>query len=193
MKILLKAKAWQIFMITIGLPIIFEIIAIPFLVSDNPLFVMIAIPLISILCIIGFLCWFWSIAVGLQEKVPDGVKLKVIRFKAFFFIPLIYFVFLFSFSAFVSNGTTENGLISNGVAMARLMGVTFPLHLFSMFCIFYCLYFVAKTFKTVELQRAVTFSDFAGEFFLIWFFPVGIWIIQPRINKMVENIPSKTE
>lgn len=187
MKILLKAKAWQIFMITIGLPIIFEIIAIPFLVSDNPLFVMIAIPLISILFFIGFLCWFWSIAVGLQEKVPDGVKLKVIRFKAFFFIPLIYFVFLFSFSAFVSNGTTENGLISNGVAMARLMGVTFPLHLFSMFCIFYCLYFVAKTFKTVELQRAVTFSDFAGEFFLIWFFPVGIWIIQPRINKMVER------
>ncbi len=187
MKILLKAKAWQIFMITIGLPIIIEIIAIPFLVSDNPLFVMIAIPLISILCIIGFLCWFWSIAVGLQEKVPDGVKLKVIRFKAFFFIPLIYFVFLFIFSAFVSNGTTENGLISNGVAMARLMGVTFPLHLFSMFCIFYCLYFVAKTFKTVEIQRAVTFSDFAGEFFLIWFFPVGIWIIQPRINKMVEN------
>ena len=186
MKILLKAKAWQIFMITIGLPIIIEIIAIPFLVSDNPLFVMIAIPLISILCIIGFLCWFWSIAVGLQEKVPDGVKLKAIRFKAFFFIPLIYFVFIFSFSAFVSNGTTENGLISNGVAMARLIRVIFPLHLFSMFCIFYCLYFVAKTFKTVELQRAVTFSDFAGEFFLIWFFPVGIWIIQPRINKMVE-------
>jgi hypothetical protein len=56
-----------------------------------------------------------------------------------------------------------------------------------MFCIFYTLYFVAKTFKTVELQREVKFSDFAGEFFMIWFYPIGIWIIQPKINKMIEE------
>jgi hypothetical protein len=49
------------------------------------------------------------------------------------------------------------------------------------------LYFVAKTFKTVELQREVSFSDFVGEFFMIWFYPVGIWIIQPKINKMIEE------
>jgi hypothetical protein len=36
-------------------------------------------------------------------------------------------------------------------------------------------------------QKPVTFSDFAGEFFLIWFFPVGIWIIQPRINKLFDT------
>ena len=58
-------------------------------------------------------------------------------------------------------------------------------HILSMFGIFYSLYFVAKTFKTVELQREVTFSDFAGEFFMIWFFPIGIWVIQPKINKMI--------
>jgi hypothetical protein len=22
------------------------------------------------------------------------------------------------------------------------------------------------------------------EFFLIWFFPIGVWIIQPRINRL---------
>jgi hypothetical protein len=72
------------------------------------------------------------------------------------------------------------------------MAIIFPLHLFSMFCIFYCLYFVSKTFKTVELQRETTFSDFAGDFFLIWFYPIGIWIVQPKINKMVEETPSLT-
>jgi hypothetical protein len=40
--------------------------------------------------------------------------------------------------------------------------------------------------KTIELQREVTFSDFAGEFFLIWFYPVGIWIIQPKVNKFAQ-------
>ena len=28
------------------------------------------------------------------------------------------------------------------------------------------------------------FSDFAREFFMILFYPIGIWIIQPRINKL---------
>jgi amino acid permease len=61
------------------------------------------------------------------------------------------------------------------------------LHLFSMFCTFYSLYFVAKTYKTVELQREVSFSDFAGEFFMICLCPIGIWIVQPKINKMIED------
>ena len=25
------------------------------------------------------------------------------------------------------------------------------------------------------------------QFFMIWFYPVGIWIIQPKINKMIEE------
>jgi len=62
-------------------------------------------------------------------------------------------------------------------------------HLFSMFCLFYCLYFIAKALKTVELQRPVTFSDYAGEFFLLWFYPVGVWILQPRINQIFAATP----
>ena len=85
-----------------------------------------------------------------------------------------------------------NGLMTNGTEpsvglIGGLVAVIVPLHLFSMFCIFYSLYFVAKTFKTVELQREVNFSDFAGEFFMIWFYPIGIWIVQPKINKMIEK------
>ena len=43
------------------------------------------------------------------------------------------------------------------------------------------------TMDSVELQREVSFSDFAGEFFMIWFFPIGIWIVQPKVNKMIED------
>ena len=85
------------------------------------------------------------------------------------------------------NGVMQNGTEPNGAFAGSLVAIILPLHLFSMFCILYSLYFVAKTFKTVELQREVTFSDFAGEFFLIWFYPIGIWIVQPKINKMVED------
>lgn len=86
-----------------------------------------------------------------------------------------------------ANGMMENETPPAVELIMSLVVIIIPLHLFSMFCIFYSLYFVAKTYKTVELQRQVSFSDFAGEFFMIWFYPIGIWIIQPKLNKIIEN------
>jgi hypothetical protein len=184
----LKAKHWQIFMITFGLPIILEIVAMPFMIiGNNPMVIMKIMPIMMIFFIGGFFGWFWAIAIGLQNKVPTGVKMKVKKFKVFFFIPLIYIILIFGFMGFAFGGILENGQQPSGGMIGGLVGIIVPLHLFSMFCIFYCLYFVSKTFKTVELQREVTFSDFAGEFFMIWFFPIGVWIVQPKINKMIEN------
>jgi hypothetical protein len=31
------------------------------------------------------------------------------------------------------------------------------------------------------------FSDYSGEFFLIWFSPIGYWILQPRLNKLTDE------
>ncbi|MFA9212737.1 MAG: hypothetical protein ACEQSR_02705, partial [Candidatus Methylacidiphilales bacterium] len=123
--------------------------------------------------------WFWSVSIGMQSKIPEGISMKVKKFKVFFFTPLIYFIlFICIFILEFSGG---------GIVSPKYFVFIIPLHLFSMFCIFYVLYFTAKTFKTIDLQREVSFSDFAGEFFTIWFYPIGIWIIQPKINKMLEE------
>ena len=113
--------------------------------------------------------------------------MKVKKFKTLFFIPLIYIFLLSIYIAIGANGglKTENGL--NKGMIYGIAGIFILLHLFSMFGIFYTLYFVSKTFKTIELQRKVEFSDFAGEFLMLWFYPIGIWIIQPKINKMIEK------
>ena len=58
------------------------------------------------------------------------------------------------------------------------------MHLVATFCMFYNLYFVAKSLKLVELQRPVGFYDYSGPLFLLWFFPAGIWVVQPRINRL---------
>lgn len=75
----------------------------------------------------------------------------------------------------------------NFVLIGQFVAIILPLHLFSIFCMFHTFYFVAKTIRTVEFQQPVKFGDFAGELFLIWFFPIGIWILQPRINKILES------
>ena len=184
----LKAKHWQMFLLTFGIPMIFQLTLFvgAFLklesgYSQEPSFLsqsIVFFPLMMLLYTVVFFGWFWSVGIGLQSKIPDSIQMKVKRFKIFFFSPLVYILFFLGF--FMSS-------IGRFGPDPAMLTVIFPLHLFSMFCMFYILYFVAKTIKTVELQREVSFSDFVGEFFLIWFYPIGVWIIQAKINKMVEE------
>ena len=140
-------------------------------------------PIMMIFILGGLFGWFWAIAIHLQEKLPDDLKLKATRFKIFLLFPIIYFMIFFVFVDYALSGAIENGTGPNPAFFALII----PFHLFAIFCIFYCSYFVSRIFKTVELQRKVTFSDFSGVFYMILFFPFGIWTIQPRINKMIEE------
>ena len=196
----LKAKHWQLFLFVFGIPLTFQFIVMGTMIANirsntapDPALIfkyMKFFPIIMLIFIGGLFGWFWSVATGLQSKVPADVKMKVKKFKIFFFIPMIYMLFIFTGMAIVMSGMVE--MIASGekpseTLIISLVAIILPLHIFSLFCIFYSLYFVAKTIKTVELQREVKFPDFAGEFFMIWFYPIGIWIVQPKINKMIEN------
>jgi hypothetical protein len=196
----LKAKHWQLFALMFGIPMVFQFVAMGAMIASvadgtpptpaEMLSFFKFFPVLMIVLSATFFGWFWSIAIGLQDKVPAHVKMKTRKFKIFFFVPIIYLP-LFSLgmvtvmSAVV--GMAETGGQPNIGLMGSIMAIIFPLHFFTMFCMFYTLYFVAKTFKTVELQRETAFSDFVGEFFMLWFYPIGIWIIQPKVNKMVEG------
>ena len=193
----LNAKHWQLFLLIVGLPLITQIILVVAMMTnianaDNPdpslIFTYMQIlPLLMIVFMGLQFGWFWSMAIGLQSKVPENVKMKVKKFKIFFFIPLIYLVALSILMSIFFYGFSVEGTELDLRLIPFLMLFIMPLHLFSMFCILYSIYFVAKTFKTVELQRAVNFSDFVGEFFMVWFYPIGIWFIQPKVNVIVEK------
>jgi len=192
----LKAKHWQLFTLMFGIPMLFQLGMTGSIFSDihseiNPdpkefFNMMKFFPLIMLLYMGVFFGWFWSIAIGLQKKVPENIHLKTKKFKLFFFIPLIYIFLFLLFIVGIFSGILQNGTAPNGGFIGGMIVIILPLHLISMFGIFYSMYFVAKTFKTVELQREVNFGDFAGEFFMLWFYFIGIWIIQPKINKISE-------
>jgi hypothetical protein len=202
MNLFLKAKHWQIFLLTFGLPMLLQGIMMVDILSNvmhNPVpdpFVAFRIfkffPIIMVVFMGALFGWIWSIAIGLQKFVPAETVMKVKKFKVFFFIPVIYLSIILIVMGLFFNpqfilGSSGGG---SGIQLFAIgFAVIFPVHIFSIFCIFYCLYFAAKTYKTAELQRAVGFSDFAGEFFLMWFNPIGVWILQPKINKMVEQQP----
>ncbi len=193
----LKAKHWQLFLLLFGLPMIAYFFIMASMISQFSNAVVESenivdpeimfeylqfFPLIMLVVMAVFFGWFWSIGVGLQSKLPEHITMNVRLFKAFLLIPLAYILCIcISFFIGISMVRFSDNIIDNPGIFTLIV----PLHLFSMFCIFYSMYFVAKTIKTAELQRKVSFGDYAGEFFLLWFYFIGVWVIQPKINKMV--------
>jgi len=205
----LKAKHWQLFVLIFVIPVTFQIILAIGVFSSlmtaamagqepNP-FVMFDyikwFPLVMIFYLAAYYGWVWTIGTQLQRLVPQGVTLKVGRFKVLLLIPVIYLVTVMTLLVFIFNNfnpaAMEAGTMPDVSLLPIFMIVVIPVHFFAMFCIFHSMYFVAKTIKTVELQREVSFGDFAGEFFLLWFYFIGIWILQPKINKMAEALEVK--
>jgi hypothetical protein len=191
-----KTKHWVLFTLMFGLPIFFQFViglilmltlsaeGYPSILGFLSFFSL--FPLIMILYIGVFFSWVWSIGIGLQKYIKEGIKLNTRLFKVFFFIPLIYILFLLlTFSTSFFPGVLDGNQFESHIGY--ILAMMIPLHLFSMFCMFFLIYFSAKTLKTAELHRKATLNDYIGEFFLFWFFPIGIWFIQPRINNIVSK------
>lgn len=181
----LRAKHWQIFIIIFIIPYSLQFIAMTITKNDHERMMDFS-PFIMIIFFLGLFGWFWSIATGLQHKIPVGVKMKIRKFKIFLIIPMIYIPLVFGLMDNLFDNATNVAGEPNEALIGISIAIMFPLHILSIFGMFYSIYFVAKTSKTIELQKEVTFSDFTGDFFLLVFFPIGVWIIQPKINLMTD-------
>jgi hypothetical protein len=187
MKIFLTLKHWQLFILLVGVPFTAEILLMGAVVaSRDPRVAFYLFPILLILSLGSFSAWFYSLGTNLFKRVPLTVKMSLTRFKIFFFFQIAYILFLTVFMAGVFSSVSIVGNVNPAIFSFIL-----PLHIFAMFCIFYCLYFNAKALKAIELKRPVTFGEYAGEFFLIWFFPIGVWFLQPRINSLTNSTPEE--
>ncbi len=184
---LLKAKHWQIFTMLIGIPFLIQIITVITTLSSKEhgvtLFI---IPILTFLYMGIFMGWFWSIGTGLHDKLPEKGSVNLKKFKIIFAIPIVYFSIITIYMLIVAGGLIKSNHAPQ-FAMFDVIDTLLPVHILSVFSILYVMWINAKTIKSIEFQKTVKFSDFAGEFFLLWFFPIGIWIFQPRINKLAEK------
>jgi len=184
MKKFLTLKHWQLFILLFAPVIVIWLVTLLTLfTSDYFGLLLTSFAVIGLWSTGCLFAWFYTLGTNLYKLLPPTARMNLRRYKTLLFIPSAYFVLVMIFMfALPSSG------ISSGMTGMLMVLVIMPLHLLSMVCMMYCLYFNAKALKSVEQQRPVTFSDYAAEFFLIWFFPIiGIWILQPRINKLFEQ------
>jgi len=192
----LTAKHWQLFIALVGPQLLifalmfshmFNIASSQTTDPAEILSIFYWFPVLILVPLLVLFGWQWAIGMKLKAYIPAELQLKSGFFKATIIVPAIYMLLTMLSVAqlpdFIVKDEQLGGLDFAWIPIT--MVVALPLHLFSMFCMFYAMWYCAKTIKLAQLRRAVKFEDYAAEFFMLWFNLIGIWILQPRINQLV--------
>jgi len=131
--------------------------------------------LMTLLMVVLLLTWLLSIALAANRRVTENLRLNT-RLAIGFALYAASYIALAQFILPLP-GSNSQGAVS--------MGLIVPLHLLAMIAIFYVLAFAARNIIMAERQSTVSFFDYSGPFFLMWFFPIGVWFVQPRVNRLV--------
>jgi hypothetical protein len=173
-KFFLQGRPWQIFLIVSGMYLIGQIGTFYFLTlsaedasppDTRPAAVLTAV-LVGV-CLSSVFVWLWFLGTSLNAIVQASQRRSVVALSTAAVLSTSYLIVLL---AFLRN--------------ARILNVMGPLGVVPMVCGFYMLSFAANRLSVAETDRTTTFYEYASPFFLLWFFPLGIWFVQPRINRV---------
>jgi hypothetical protein len=126
--------------------------------------------------------WLYSLGVGLCRKTPPQAALRPAAFRVVLFLSLACHLAVLAYGYFLFAQVSAGGEFQ----WKQLLPVV-PLCVISSVGLCYAFGFTAKALKTAERGQAVTFGEYVPELLGILIFPVGIWFIQPRVNKLVES------
>jgi hypothetical protein len=123
--------------------------------------------------------WIWSMVIFLIPMIAKDERPRSKLFKICFWIPTIYIFYILGFMYF-------NFFVRKVPSFdAELeLKIHIVLIILSVLCITYGLSFAARTIKTAELKRNLKVRDYLPEVVLMILTPIGLWNIQPRINKI---------
>ena len=185
MRFFLTAKHWILFTLMFAVPVLIYIITMIYTVmTENPRLMLVVFPIVMIFSIVMLFAWIWSIGNGLYGQRPHGTDLNIRRFRLLLLFVVLYILLLLIAVVvlFAFNYDTIFAFIGSAGGLIIL-----PLHIFAMICVFYALYYNARTIRSIELQREPESSEYFIEMILMWIWPVGIWILQPRINSIYKG------
>jgi TM2 domain-containing membrane protein YozV len=125
----------------------------------------------------------WSVGYKLYKQLNISSLFSNKTFKFFVTVPLVIIILILVFWLW---GATILGLgqFSMANVLTGMLVFVIPLEILFMISKLYCFYFVAKVLKSAEKNETQTFETFAVDFIWLVLFPIGLWFIQPRVNKL---------
>lgn len=173
MKILLKQKHWILFLILSSFMLASMIIPETKVVIAN--FDSFETSLILRIIAIGiFFTWLLVLGINLNNKVENPYRFNNI---------LLILAILFSASNYVIMNLQM--LLNSSSLIPEFLD--FALLPFAFWGIVYIFYKIPKSLKSIELGRTAKYSECIIDALLIFFFPIGIWFIQPKINRIFKT------
>lgn len=162
MNFLLRLKSWQLFLL--------------FIVPYNFLsFSVLGIGLF-LLWISVYVGWIYSIGVAMHALIPSKNKPRIIFFKCYSLLATTLLL-----ATFVSGHLGISNFI---ITYPFDLFVLFPIGLFVNFSMWM---FAARMLESVIQGENVNRSDALKTFFMFWFFPIGVWYIQPAVKRVLEK------
>lgn len=174
---LLHIGPGTLFSLTVGVSLLLSIIDINF--SPSPYFSAYFVsPLIGLLYMGVFFGWIWYVRSSLYNKLSDNIEMNSVWFRSIWTVAIFSYILARVFSVSPLFGHLGISEVFNWVSIDSLLKSIFAIG------ILYCAFFVAKALKSVELGKAATFKGYASYMLLLFMFPIGVWYLQPRINKI---------
>lgn len=169
MSIYIKAKHWQVFIVLVGTMFLFQLLMFSAVMNGRaPNFQ--ALTVLTLFMAILFFGWLWSISIACYKALPPNLATSPMPMKICLIYALIYLAV--SGTLFFGQGRPLHGYV-------------FVMHLLAMAAIFYSLGFTAKQLTKLEQRKEVAFPSYVGSFVNLWFFPIGVWFIQPKVNRLL--------
>ncbi len=173
----LLAEAWQVFVVIMGTMVVG--IFLLTLVELEDLNLLISI-LANYLSEVFLAIWFYAVGSNLYRMRPPGARLSLRRFVFDLVYFLLYSLILLFASAQILSAWN---FASFGVQLLILL----PFHLYAIVAAIAIVAFVAKAMVCVTERQDVPFHAYTGTFLLLFFFPFGIWTVQPRIQAIIRD------
>jgi hypothetical protein len=119
-----------------------------------------------LLCFLG---WFGSMGFFFHSIVKPELRMRTELFRFALVYPVLYFPIFLSL------------VIPDG---AIPVWVQLSLYLVCIACFVYLFHFVAKNLVMVKIKKALAAQQILPSIFASVFFPLGVWIIQPEVNRL---------
>lgn len=167
--LLAKAPHWQIFVLLIGLWLLPRYVWVG---AVHP----IVVASMSALFLATYLMWLWVILKITYEILPTENTIPLTKITKLF-------LFIGGWSAI---STLMISVTGSATGLMRLLNIA------SFFGMVYLTVIVAKHYVKTQTDSPITYMDYAGIALLLWIFPLGIWLVQPAVNKMFTIAESNT-
>ena len=160
MTLFLKMKHWQIFLLLIFASFISNFTWVGYDLFNT---------LLNLTGVLLYLIWYFAIGLELTEYLPRKVELPKTLFVINGFILILSTVIL---TMFFDGSFQANGLLG------------FILAIYTFYAVFQFFFYPGKALKSIELNTEAKIGEYFGYFLLMVFWPIGIWWIQPKLNKI---------